>query len=104
MHNLVPSDLVLVIYSDFDDHDCDWGFSAGHIPSTKTMSPRHGVPKPPYMLPCRKTLSDQQMSELNKKVEAIQSKIPIYVAVMHNSNTAHNKMCLLVSHHLSVQC
>lgn len=67
----------------------------GHIPSTDTISPRHGVPKPPYMLPCRKTLSDQQMSELNKKVEAIQSKIPIYVAVMHNSNTAHNKMCLL---------
>ena len=49
-------------------------------------------------------LSDQQMSELDKKVEAIQSKIPIYVAVMHNSNTARNNMCLLVSHHLSVQC
>ncbi|KAF8733311.1 hypothetical protein HU200_014915 [Digitaria exilis] len=59
----------------------------GHVPSAKTKSPRHGVPKPPYMLPRYTTLNDQQKTEVEKKVEAIQSKIPIYVAIMNNTNT-----------------
>jgi hypothetical protein len=75
------------------------GASAGHAPSAKTKSPGHGVPKPPYILPRYTTLNDQQKSEVDKKVGAIMSKIPIYVAVMRNSNTVHSS-CLLVSHHL----
>lgn len=78
---------------------CDCGFSAGHVPSAKTKSPRHGVPKPPYMLPRYTTLNDQQKTEVEKKVEAIQSKIPIYVAIMNNTNT-NSGPCLFVSHYL----
>nr|XP_034588145.1 B3 domain-containing protein LOC_Os12g40080-like [Setaria viridis]TKW29336.1 hypothetical protein SEVIR_3G388900v2 [Setaria viridis] len=60
----------------------------GHVPSARTKSPRHGVAKPPYILPRYTTLNDQQKNEVDKKVGAIESKIPIYVATMCNSNTA----------------
>ncbi|CAL4891308.1 unnamed protein product [Urochloa decumbens] len=59
----------------------------GHVPSAKTKSPRHGVPKPPYMLRRHTTLNDQQKNEVDKKVEAIDSNIPIYVAIMQHTNT-----------------
>ncbi|KAJ1266104.1 hypothetical protein BS78_08G125700 [Paspalum vaginatum] len=64
----------------------------GYFPSGK--SPRHGVPNPPYMLPRRTPLNDEQRSKVEEKVGAIQSEIPIYVAVMTISNVRYGKSIL----------
>ncbi|XP_066360455.1 B3 domain-containing protein_Os12g40080-like [Miscanthus floridulus] len=64
----------------------------GYVPSAK--SPRHGVAKPPYMLPWKTSLTDEQRSKVEEKVGAIQSEIPVYVTVMKNSNV-NSRLCIL---------
>jgi hypothetical protein len=46
----------------FYGHICDCGFFSGYVPSTK--SPRHGVTKPPYMVPRFTILNDKQESKV----------------------------------------
>jgi len=81
--------------SESDDGSCS---SAGFVSSTK----RHGVAKPPYMLPWKTTLTDEQRSDVEERLGAIRSEIPAYVAVMKNSNVDSRRMCTLVSHHFSI--
>jgi hypothetical protein len=104
--SLKKTDLVLYIYgtcSDSDDHACLWlGFSAGYVPSAKSL--RHGAAKPPYILPRFTSLTDEQKSKVEEKLRGIQSEIPAYVAVMKNSNV-NSRMCILVSDHfVSLLC
>ncbi|EEC69598.1 hypothetical protein OsI_38945 [Oryza sativa Indica Group] len=55
----------------------------GCVPSTKF--PRHGVSKPNYIVSRFTTLSGQLKIKVEAKVQAIQSEIPIFVAVMRES-------------------
>jgi hypothetical protein len=83
----------------FYGHICDCGFFSGYAPSTKF--PRHGVTKPPYMVPRFTILNDKQKRKVMKKVLKIYSDIPIYVAVMQSSNILLH-LCILVSYHLLI--
>uniref|UniRef100_A0A0E0FDM5 TF-B3 domain-containing protein n=1 Tax=Oryza meridionalis TaxID=40149 RepID=A0A0E0FDM5_9ORYZ len=55
----------------------------GCVPSTKF--PRHGVSKPNYIVSRFTTLSGQLKIKVEAKVQAIQSEVPIFVAVMRES-------------------
>ncbi|KAL6654751.1 hypothetical protein ACP70R_008216 [Stipagrostis hirtigluma subsp. patula] len=45
-----------------------------------------GGPQPPYIVSCRNDLSKSQKKIVEERVRAIQSKVPIYVAILKNNN------------------
>uniref|UniRef100_A0A0A9DH92 TF-B3 domain-containing protein n=1 Tax=Arundo donax TaxID=35708 RepID=A0A0A9DH92_ARUDO len=81
---------VALIFHPLEESRCSQ--PPGYVPSAK--SPRHGLYKPPYYLSRFTALNDQQKNKIDKKVRAIQSDIPPYVAVMQHSNISHN-VCIL---------
>lgn len=50
----------------------------------------HG--QPPYILPYGARLSPSQRSAVKKKVDSIQSEVPIYVSIMTKSNLGSRHM------------
>lgn len=47
-----------------------------------------GPSQPPYFLPCKSGLSKSQKKVIEERVRAIQSEVPIYVAIMRKSSLA----------------
>lgn len=56
-----------------------------------------GAPQPPYIVPCRNSLSKSQKKIVEERVRAIQSEVPICVAVMKNNNVGDAQKWMLVS-------
>ncbi|WVZ59850.1 hypothetical protein U9M48_009943 [Paspalum notatum var. saurae] len=54
-----------------------------------------GVPQPPYIVPCRNPLSKSQKKIVEERVRAIQSEVPICVAVMKNNNVGDAQKWML---------
>ena len=52
---------------------------------------------PPYIVPCKSPLSKSQKRIVEERVRAIQSEIPICVAVMKNNNVGVAQRWMLVS-------
>uniref|UniRef100_A0A0A8ZPI9 TF-B3 domain-containing protein n=1 Tax=Arundo donax TaxID=35708 RepID=A0A0A8ZPI9_ARUDO len=50
-----------------------------------------GPSKPPYFVPCKSRLSKYQKKIVERKVQAIQSEVPIYVAIMRKSSVGASK-------------
>ncbi|GJM95904.1 hypothetical protein PR202_ga12692 [Eleusine coracana subsp. coracana] len=53
--------------------------------------------QPPYIVPCRNSLSKSQKKIVEERVTAIQSEVPICVAVMKNNNVGVAQKWMLVS-------
>ncbi|KAL6890222.1 hypothetical protein ACP4OV_008985 [Aristida adscensionis] len=51
--------------------------------------------QPPYVVACRNDLSKAQKKIVEERVRAIQSKVPIYVAVMKNNNAGNAQRWML---------
>ena len=56
-----------------------------------------GPSQPPYFLPCKSGLSKSQKKVIEERVRAIQSEVPIYVAIMRKSSFAVPSRSMLVS-------
>jgi hypothetical protein len=57
---------------------------------------RHGVAKPPYMLPGHTSLTDEQRSKVEEKVGAIQSETPKMDSTDSPSQKkSKNLMCIM---------
>ncbi|KAL6847024.1 hypothetical protein ACP4OV_022877 [Aristida adscensionis] len=56
----------------------------GYVPSGKC--PRHPVSEPGYIAPRFTTLSCRLKSEVRKKIQAIQSEIPVHLTIIQNSS------------------
>jgi hypothetical protein len=52
---------------------------------------------PPYIVPCKSPLSKSQKRIVEERLRAIQSEIPICVAVMKNNNVGVAQRWMLVS-------
>jgi hypothetical protein len=53
--------------------------------------------KYPYILSGHAHLNCEQKKKVEERVHIIQSGVPIYVAIMNNSNVDTNSTCILVS-------
>ena len=53
--------------------------------------------KYPYILSGRAHLNGEQKKKVKEIVRSIQSRVPIYVAILSNSNVGTNSTCILVS-------
>ena len=56
-----------------------------------------GSLQPLYIVPCRNYLSKSQKKIVEERVQAIQSEVPICVAVMKNNNVGDAQKWMLVS-------
>ncbi|CAN6317579.1 unnamed protein product [Urochloa humidicola] len=54
-----------------------------------------GLSQPPYIVPCRNSLSKPQKKIVEERVRSIQSKVPICVAVMKNNNVGDAQKWML---------
>ncbi|KAJ1294517.1 hypothetical protein BS78_01G152100 [Paspalum vaginatum] len=61
--------------------------SGMHQSSHESLGSDSGGPsEPPYILPARSCLSQSQMKIVEERVQAIQSEVPIFVAIMNKTN------------------